>query len=131
VSIGVFLNDFRFLGDDRRKVIVKYRDTYDARLRSLVEEGKAAGIFRPDANVKLVTVGLLGMVNWVHQWYRPNGRLKPGDIADSFLQTTLLGIVAPVAGQNVARTRATGPKGRPSVATETSAKRAGTTRKRA
>jgi hypothetical protein len=44
-------------------------------------------------NVRLVMVGLLGMVNWVHQWYRPEGGLESKEIADEFLKSMLYGIL--------------------------------------
>ena len=38
---------------------------------------------------RIVLAALLGMVNHTVQWYRPNGRLSPGDIADGYLALVL------------------------------------------
>ena len=29
--------------------------------------------------------GILGMCNWLHEWYKPEGRSTPTEIADVFL----------------------------------------------
>lgn len=94
ISTGVFLNDFRFLSEERRAIIVRYRDAYDSRLRSLLEDGQSQGVFSAEMNVKLVTFGLLGMVNWVHQWHHAKGGLSPDEIAAGFVNAILWGIMA-------------------------------------
>lgn len=111
VSIGVFLNDFRFLSEDRRALIIARRDTYDARLRRIFESGVKDGSFSPKTQVKLTASGLLGMVNWVHQWYRPGGTLTPAEIAAEFVRFTLDGVATrhPAATKS-APTRAAPPR---------------------
>lgn len=94
IAIGVFFNDFRFLSEERRAIIISHRDTYDSRFRRLLEQGQAEGTFSADLDVKIVTFALLGMVNWLHQWYLSGGRLRPSEIADEFLQVVLRGILA-------------------------------------
>ena len=32
------------------------------------------------------------MCNWIVQWYRPSGRLRPGQIADQFADILLRGL---------------------------------------
>ena len=42
---------------------------------------------RPTARpaAQLVVFGLLGMCNWLHKWYRPDGKRTPTEIADVFV----------------------------------------------
>lgn len=92
VKIGVFLHDFRSLSEKRREAIVADRDVYDRYLRGLIEEGQQDGLVDPDADPKLTAMALLGMMNWVYQWYTPAGRVKPVDLARQFADLALSGL---------------------------------------
>jgi AcrR family transcriptional regulator len=55
--------------------------TFVAQYRAIIEEGIAAGVFRPvDSAVAALTLiqGIIG----VARWYRPEGRLSRGEICD-------------------------------------------------
>lgn len=91
-AVAVFFQDFRALGPERRAEIVADRDFYDANLRELVQKGQAAGVFNPALDPKLAVMAMLGMINWVYQWYREDGRLRPAQIARSFADLILDGL---------------------------------------
>jgi AcrR family transcriptional regulator len=59
---------------------------------AILNEGVEQGQFRPDLDVKIVTLGVLGMCNWMHRWYRWDGRLTTAAIADVWAQVILDGI---------------------------------------
>ena len=73
VKMTVFFHDFRALSDQRRRQIVEERDLYDEYLRGLIEEGMAEGSIRPDVDPKIAGFWILGAMNWMYQWYRPDG----------------------------------------------------------
>lgn len=93
IEVGVFFHDFRSLSAERRTRIIADRDFYDSRLRQIVIDGQAAEEFDPGQDPKLVVLGMLGMMNWVYQWYSPDGPQSPEDIADSFADLILGGLV--------------------------------------
>ena len=43
-------------------------------------------------DVEIATLGVLGMCNWVAQWYRPGGRLGPRAVADQFADLVIDGL---------------------------------------
>ena len=51
----------------------------------------------PSGTLEGRTLGLLGMCNWVCQWYRPGGRLGPHEIAGYFADLVLCGLSRPRA----------------------------------
>jgi AcrR family transcriptional regulator len=92
VRMGVFHHDFRSLSPERRQDIVEARDLYDKMLRELFREGQNEGVVCPDVNPKLATLATLGMCNWVYQWFRPGGPLKPAEVADQFADLVVAGV---------------------------------------
>ncbi len=82
----------------------RYRDRIDARkkryiallektIRELVKSGVARRV-DPTA----AAFAMLGMINWIYQWYRPGGRLDENALVDSLSDVFLGGILARPAG---------------------------------
>jgi TetR/AcrR family transcriptional regulator, cholesterol catabolism regulator len=100
VRIGVFFHDFRSLSPERRAQIVAERDLYDKALRSLIREGQVEGVVAEDVDPKLTAMAILGMMNWIYQWYRPDGSHSPERIAREFANLVLAGVVTGAAGRD-------------------------------
>jgi AcrR family transcriptional regulator len=66
---------------------------YDRTIERVVRDGIAAGVLR-DLPPTMVVFGLLGMCNWLHTWYRPDGPLTPDQIADVFVSLLERGYLA-------------------------------------
>lgn len=65
---------------------------YEAAWTAIVQEGIGAGVFRPDADVRVTVLAILGMVNWMHRWYRPDGARTVRQIADEMSTLVLRGL---------------------------------------
>jgi AcrR family transcriptional regulator len=75
---------------------------YHAKMRAegekharLIEKILAEGIARKEfraLDTRMVALAILGMCNWLYQWYSPEGRLTPQQIAQIFSDTVLNGI---------------------------------------
>ena len=84
----------------------RYRDRINARkkryvrflektFREMVRSGDAR---RVDPSV--AAFAMLGMINWIYQWYRPGGRLDESKLADAMTDLFLAGILGrPVAAR--------------------------------
>jgi AcrR family transcriptional regulator len=73
---------------------------YDQAIARVVREGVEAGLLR-DLPPRLVVFGLLGMCNWLHKWYRPDGKRSAAEIADVFVALLERGYLAqPAAGDD-------------------------------
>jgi len=92
VKIGAFFHDFRSLSEERRRYIIAERDTYDQALRELIVKGQEEGVIPDDIDPKTASLAILGMMNWVYQWYRPDGELQPEEIAARFADLVLGGL---------------------------------------
>ena len=93
-TIYVSLYEWRALRGEARESMVRLRDRYDALWDGLIYEAAGGGRLRPDIDLKLVRLSILGAGNWVAQWYSPEGDLSPDDIADAFVDNLLHGILA-------------------------------------
>ena len=90
----VFLNEWRYLSPDLRALVQEKRDAYEALIRGIIEEGIANGEFRSDADVRLASLAVLSMGNWIYAWYRPEGELGPQDIGERFADLLVKGLEA-------------------------------------
>ncbi len=87
----VFLHEWKFLGSDRRAAVAAMRNRYESLYRQVVEEGIISGDFAP-ADPKMAALLALSAVNWMPQWYSPNGLLSPHEVADTFVEMILKGL---------------------------------------
>ena len=65
---------------------------YEGYWQKILREGIKSGEFRPDLDVKVVSYGLLGMLNWAYKWYEPGGRLSVAEVAEQFSRLALAGL---------------------------------------
>ncbi|MYI67944.1 MAG: TetR/AcrR family transcriptional regulator [Boseongicola sp. SB0673_bin_14] len=87
--------EVRSLDSDNRARIVAMRNRYEHRLRKILEDGCADGLFRiGDAAVHARM--LLAMMTGVTVWYRDNGRLTRDEVVELHLGAALqsVGLVA-------------------------------------
>jgi TetR/AcrR family transcriptional regulator, cholesterol catabolism regulator len=87
----VFLNEWRYLSDERRSLIVDKRHRYESMMRTVIEEGMRAGEFRPDLDVPLAARLVLSAGNWTYSWYSPGGDLSPTQIAEMYADMLVKG----------------------------------------
>jgi len=95
--VSVYLSEYRNLPPRQREQILDTRKHYERVLIRILEDGIASGDFRP-VNVKMTMLGLLGMFNWTHQWFSPDGELSPQEIAAILTDLAMRGLMAgPIA----------------------------------
>ncbi|HKQ99010.1 MAG TPA: TetR/AcrR family transcriptional regulator, partial [Candidatus Polarisedimenticolia bacterium] len=83
--------EFHAIPPGRLKKVIAKRDEYERIVRGMVEEAVRAG--RPaGADPKLMTLAILGAVNWTARWYRPEGEWSPEAIADGFADFLVRGL---------------------------------------
>jgi AcrR family transcriptional regulator len=85
---SVFVHEWRALQGDRRAEIVRRRDAYETRFRSVIADGIRTGAFHaPDPIVAAAFI--LTALNGLVGWYRPDGRLSAPAIADIYADLSL------------------------------------------
>lgn len=90
-ALTVYLHEFRALAGESLVRMQAQRERYRELVSAVVERGVRLGEFAaPD--VGIAALGLLGMCNWVAQWYRPGGRLSAREIGGYFADLVLDGL---------------------------------------
>nr|BAH90481.1 TetR family transcriptional regulator [uncultured bacterium] len=69
-----FLNERKWLPKESRRRVSQLASKIEEVFERVIREGVENGEFRPDLEPRLVTLGLLGMMNNVATWYVREGR---------------------------------------------------------
>lgn len=88
---AVLLFEHRSLERKQHARHVPNRDKFEALWRDVLTEGVAARLFTCDEPA-LTARAILGIMNWTITWYRPNGPLEIGEIADHYSNLLLNGL---------------------------------------
>jgi AcrR family transcriptional regulator len=80
------------LGETWREVQER-RDEYERAFRGILDEGIAAGVFRP-VDSKVSALAILGAVNWTVKWFRPDGRKTAREIGREQAELLVRGVLA-------------------------------------
>lgn len=91
-EITVILHESHALAEDENKQINARKKAYIIYLENLIGEvqRRRGGNFAVQPRV--AAFALLGMINWMYQWYRPEGRVSGEDIAKQYTALFLQGL---------------------------------------
>lgn len=84
-----FFTEYRHIRGQRFAEVTRRRQEFEALVGELVK--RAVPGLGSEA-VRLSVLGLLGMFNYGHVWYRPDGPCSPQQIADRFIAVFLDGL---------------------------------------
>jgi AcrR family transcriptional regulator len=82
--LAVFFSEEANLPPRLSRAIRRRKARYDRSVRAIVDAGIRDRSLRT-ANPRLLVFALLGMANWVYQWYDPAGAWDADTIADGFI----------------------------------------------
>jgi len=85
-AMMVFYREHPHLSGPFAREIVERKKVYERYFEQIIEEGQAAGVFSPTIDAKIAAFGLLGMCNWLSQWYQSSGPYTHQQIAAMFAQ---------------------------------------------
>ena len=91
-AAAVFLHEWRFLSEPHLSRFKAMRHDYEKEFRLIIQQGKKEGTFQ-DVDDKFYALTLFSALNWTYDWYKPDGKLSPNQIADQLSNFLLEGIV--------------------------------------
>jgi AcrR family transcriptional regulator len=89
----VYYSEFNSLPSVDRERLVKGRKRFESIVDDLIREAMADE-HETETDSRLLMLCLFGITNWMHVWYRPEGRHSADAIADVFTKYALAGIIA-------------------------------------
>ena len=90
----VVFHQWRFLGADNLPHAVARRRQYEDHYISAIGEGIASGVFKPDLNLRITVLTILGALNWTPEWFSPEGRMSALEVGSLMADAMLGGILA-------------------------------------
>ena len=57
----------------------------------ILKTGEQENLFK-EVDLKFATLTILSTVNWINQWYNPQGKMKPEEIANELSNFILTGL---------------------------------------
>lgn len=82
-NVNVYLNEFRNLSSNNRTAYLTKRKKYENDFKKIVLEMMEAGYYE-HLNPKVVTFGILGMLNWTAKWFKEDGSFSISEVAHVF-----------------------------------------------
>jgi TetR/AcrR family transcriptional regulator, cholesterol catabolism regulator len=67
------------------------KDNYTKLARKILREVQQTGNSKDPIDLTVATYALFGMMNWIYNWYDPQGKLKVSDLADNVMKLFLNG----------------------------------------
>ncbi len=92
LEITVILHENRSLKGVLRKKINARKREYIQFLEDLIAQVQQQAGGRPLLSPQIAAFALLGAVNWLYQWYRPEGPVKQNELAQTYVDFFLRGL---------------------------------------
>jgi TetR/AcrR family transcriptional regulator, cholesterol catabolism regulator len=73
--------------------ILELQRRFDHALVDIIQQGIDAGVFRSDLPPRIAAYGIIGMVNWSHRWFTPDGPVGPREVSDAFARMATEGLL--------------------------------------
>lgn len=96
----VFLHEQKFLGDQEKEKLRGEGEQHADLWAAILRQGIASGEFR-SVNITVTALAILGMCNWLYEWYSPDGALQPREIAGMFSELVLKGLAQNTPGTHM------------------------------
>lgn len=87
----VYHHEWRNLEPEHLEMLKSHRDEYEQAFRQIIRDGMAQGLFRAQ-DERLASVSVLSLLNWIYQWYQPNGPLSADALANYFYEFAMQGL---------------------------------------
>ncbi len=91
-QIRIFLNDGRSLSTERQEHLREERLQYDHYLRKLIATGQGDGSVCPDIDSHIAATSIVGLINWISYWYRPDSDIPADSLAVEYADLILNGL---------------------------------------
>lgn len=93
-SARVFFREMRHLNEENQQEIRNIRKQILLNLKIVIEDGIDKGEFIDVDRPNMLSLGIVGILNWSYTWYDPNGEVSPRELAEIYTNFIFNGIEA-------------------------------------
>jgi TetR/AcrR family transcriptional regulator, cholesterol catabolism regulator len=93
-EMKVLSHEAESLRGDLHAHVSTRKDTYAKLVRNVLQEVQAMQSSARQVDLTVATYALFGMMNWIYNWYDPNGKLKVNELAENLTRLFLGGFLA-------------------------------------
>jgi len=91
-EITVMLHENHPLPAEYRRLINARKKEYVHFVEHLIEDAQKARNSKSRVTPKAAAFALLGMINWIYQWYRSDGPISEAALVDQFTEIIFAGV---------------------------------------
>lgn len=95
----VAFHQWKYLEEVNRRRVIEMRSAYQDMFTRIVTDGIEAGVFDSNHDARFCVLAILGMLNWVPEWFSPSGSRSPEEVADALANVVLSGLMAAKPGK--------------------------------
>ena len=100
-EMKVLSHEAESLGGELYTHVSTRKDTYTKLARKILHEVQQSHRSKEPIDLTVATYALFGMMNWIYNWYDPQGKLKVSDLADNVMKLFLNGFLADGIGHSL------------------------------
>jgi AcrR family transcriptional regulator len=93
VTTSLALSEYKSLSPEHAAEIDRQHRDYLAAFSALITRGQEQGSIDASLDVGLTTAAIVGCLNSVVRWYRPDSPLAPEQITDSYVRLLMSGLI--------------------------------------
>jgi TetR/AcrR family transcriptional regulator, cholesterol catabolism regulator len=88
---SVFLHEWRHLTEPKLEEFKMLRNRYESEFRKILQNGEDENIF-DTVDKKFAVLTILSTLNWITEWFKPGGSMRPEEIAENLCNFILTGL---------------------------------------
>lgn len=93
-EMKVLSHEAESLAGDLHLHVSTKKDKYTKLARKILREIQQQHPIKPETDLTVATYALFGMMNWIYNWYDPNGKLKVSELVENISRLFMQGFVA-------------------------------------
>jgi AcrR family transcriptional regulator len=91
----VTFHQWKYLEEGNRQRVIAMRNSYQQMFTRIVKDGIKSGVLNRNLDATLCVLAILGMLNWVPEWFSPSGSRTAEQVADGLANVVLSGLMSP------------------------------------
>jgi TetR/AcrR family transcriptional regulator, cholesterol catabolism regulator len=92
-AVALYLREWRSLPPPQLARLRTRRRAMRTLFETVIADGVRAGELRA-GDTKVAALAILGMCNWIYEWYRPRGRLRAEQLASELAERAVRSVSA-------------------------------------